>query len=542
MRQVINDVSFSLRRGETLGIVGESGSGKSVTSMSLMQLLPPNAVIIDGKALFAQDENAEPIDLLQASHAQMQDIRGRRIAMIFQEPMTSLNPVHRCGKQIDETLKRHTSLDATARKQRILSLFREVMLPDPERTYRSFPHEISGGQKQRVMIAMALACNPDILIADEPTTALDVTVQRGIIDLLLSLQRRRHMAIIFVTHDLGVVSLVAHRVMVMYKGQVVEEGTTERVLHHPTQPYTRGLLACRPPLDARPQHLPTVQDMLEGREIDTSLRATFVPPQGSIPLLSVNGLKVDYAVKRNLWGHISRKLTAVDDVSFDLYEGETLGLVGESGCGKTSIGRALMGLISMADGSVAYRGNNISQLSRHERRNLCTKMQIVFQDPYSSLNPRQTIGQAILEPLRVHRGGSEAALRAQVIDMMQQVGLEPEWYSRFPHEFSGGQRQRVCIARALVLKPEMVVCDESVSALDVSVQAQVLNLLNDLKQRHGFSCLFITHDLSVVRFLADRVMVMQRGKIEEMAEADSIFNQPQTSYTQSLLDAVPRIG
>ena len=537
-RTVVENLNLSLARGKTLGIVGESGSGKSVSSLALMGLLPKNATVSGSAKL-------NGTELLTLTEEQFRDIRGRRIAMIFQEPMTSLNPVQKCGAQVMEMLRTHANskskIQNSELKQRVLSLFKEVLLPRPEKIFDSYPHEISGGQKQRVMIAMALVNNPDILIADEPTTALDVTVQKTILDLLRSLQQKHGISIIFITHDLGVISQIADDILVMYRGHMVEQGPATDILHHPKEPYTQGLLACRPPLESRPKRLPTVEEFLEGEKIKVEGEryacATTDSDNHLSPLISVRNLDVTYTLKKNLFGKPLQTLKGVDGISFDIMEGETLGLVGESGCGKTTLGRALLRLIEHNDGSILYRGQSLDSLSRRQMRALRPKLQIIFQDPYSSLNPRITIGEAISEPLKVHGGGD----KHRALELMQQVGLNPDWYSRYPHELSGGQRQRVCIARALILQPELVVCDESVSALDVSVQAQVLNLLNDLKRRYHYTYLFITHDLSVVKFLSDRIMVMQKGKIVESGTPDDIFGNPQTDYTRTLIDAIPRI-
>ena len=457
--------------------------------------------------------------------------------------MTSLNPVHRCGDQVAEMLMTHEKVSHDEARRRALELFEEVMLPRPEKIFSSYPHEISGGQKQRVMIAMALICHPDIIIADEPTTALDVTVQKTILELLRSLQQRHNIGIIFITHDLGVIAQIADDVAVMYKGEIVEQGTAQQVLYHPRHPYTQGLLACRPPLDSRPHRLPTVQDYLEGRATESDTPSSFhATPTSPAPLLRVRDLQVTYPLKKNVFGRVLQSLNAVDGLSFDIYRGETLGLVGESGCGKSTLGRAILQLIERSAGTVEYDGTSLDRLSHSQRKELRRKMQIVFQDPYSSLNPRLTIGEAIMEPLRCHYLCPDVRQRRErVLELMKQVGLKEEWFNRFPHEFSGGQRQRVCIARALVLQPELVVCDESVSALDVSVQAQVLNLLNDLKERYGYTYLFITHDLSVVKFFSDRIMVMERGRIVEQGPSDQLFAHPRHPYTQRLLAAIPRL-
>ena len=560
-RKVVDHVSFALERGRTLGIVGESGSGKSVSCMAIMGLLPPTATITGGSILFhgipgeqfyqSQPAATQAVEMLRLSERQMRHYRGSRISMVFQEPMTSLNPVHKCGRQVVEMLQMHEDISFRDARQRVIELFEEVLLPRPEKIFDSYPHEISGGQKQRVMIAMALVCRPDLIIADEPTTALDVTVQKTILELLRTLQERHNIGIIFISHDLGVISQISDDVAVMYKGAIVEQGPTQQLLRHPQHPYTQGLLACRPPLTGRPTHLPTVSEFLEG-QVPPPEQAQGCPTEEPTdeprtPLLRVRNLDVTYVLKKSLFGKPQQTLKGLDNVSFDVFKGETLGLVGESGCGKTTLGRTLLRLIDSGAGSIEFGGRRLDQLSQHQMRALRPKMQIIFQDPYSSLNPRLTIGQSILEPLLHYQGGPFQTLgsvrraKQRVLDLMSKVGLEPQWYNRYPHEFSGGQRQRVCIARALILRPELVVCDESVSALDVSVQAQVLNLLNDLKREFGYTYIFISHDLSVVRFLSDRIMVMRQGRLVEQGPADALFQHPQEAYTQSLLDAIPKI-
>ena len=540
-RRVVDNVSYTLERGRTLGIVGESGSGKSVSSMALMGLLPKKATVSGSAKLDGED-------LLTLRDDEMRSIRGKRISMIFQEPMTSLNPVQKCGAQVTEMLQQHEEIGNKDARERAIELFREVLLPRPEKIFDSYPHEISGGQKQRVMIAMALINRPDIIIADEPTTALDVTVQKTILELLKSLQERHGISIIFITHDLGVIAQIADDIVVMYRGHVVEQGNAKDILYNPQEPYTKGLLACRPPLDSRPERLPTVEDYLSNSEFgirNSELAAEYNNPELQIPnskLISVRDLSVTYTLKKSLFGKPLQTLKGVDGVSFDIMEGETLGLVGESGCGKTTLGRALLRLIDHSSGNISYRGRSLDTLSASEMRALRPKLQIIFQDPYSSLNPRITIGDAIAEPLNIHFSKLSRESRiSRVLELMQQVGLYPDWYSRYPHELSGGQRQRVCIARALILQPELVICDESVSALDVSVQAQVLNLLNDLKEQYHYTYLFITHDLSVVHSMADRSMVMQKGKVVESGTPDEIFHNPQTDYTRTLISAIPRV-
>lgn len=568
-RTVVENLTYTLRRGETLGIVGESGSGKSVSTLALMGLLPSSATV-KGSALLYDNE------LLTLDDRQMQELRGKRISMIFQEPMTSLNPVQKCGNQVVEMMEAHRAkgMDKVSKKddrEKVIDLFKEVKLPRPEKIFDSYPHELSGGQKQRVMIAMALINHPDIIIADEPTTALDVTVQKTILELLKQLQQKYGTSIIFITHDLGVIAQVADRIMVMYRGKVVEQGDAGDILHNPQHPYTRGLLACRPPLEGKPRRLPTVSDYLSENEQDgltckelsgnavsealeevkkndeESVLMTGEPVKDSTasskPLLSVRNLNVEYVLKKSFLGRPLQKLKAVDGISFDLYRGETLGLVGESGCGKSTLGRAILRLIESRSESIIFDGQRLDTLPPSEMRRLRTKMQIIFQDPYSSLNPRLTVGEAICEPLRVHkdRRGSQEKLKDRVVDLMERVGLRPEWYDRYPHQFSGGQRQRICIARALILNPELVICDESVSALDVSVQAQVLNLLNDLKEQFGFTYIFISHDLSVVHFVSDRIMVMREGRIIEEGTTEELYRSPREEYTRTLLEAIPRI-
>ncbi len=548
-RTVVKNVSYSVFRGRTLGIVGESGSGKSVSSMAILQLLPKkNCNITNGKIKFYVSER-ESVNLLALDRRQMEMYRGRHIAMIFQEPMTSLNPVHKCGEQVMETIRIHEKTTVNEARNRTLKLFEEVQLPRPEKIFDSYPHQISGGQKQRVMIAMALACQPEVLIADEPTTALDVTVQKGILELLRKLQRQYGMGIIFITHDLGVVANIADDIAVMYKGEIVEAGTKDEVLNNPQHPYTKGLMSCRPPMGPRPKHLNVVSDFLSGNipvpecetyEERTQRLAGIYSNQR--PLLSVKNLSVTFPLEKTWTGKVKTSLNAVDGVSFDVYRGETLGLVGESGCGKTTLGRVLLKLIDCSAGNVVYNGVEISKLSPSKMRKLRSEIQIIFQDPYSSLNPRITAGGAITEVLKTHHIGKDnAERRARTLELMRNVGLEESHFDRYPHEFSGGQRQRVCIARTLALNPKLIICDESVSALDVSVQAQVLNLLNDLKRRYQFTYIFISHDLSVVKFLSDRLLIMQKGKIVEYGDADDIYANPQQEYTKQLINSIPKM-
>ena len=536
---IVKNSSFSLQANEILGIVGESGSGKSITSLALMGLLPKGVVEVTEGTIHFESQN---ITALQGK--EMRAIRGREIAMIFQEPMSSLNPSLRCGYQVEEILKEHTSLSASARKAAVISLFEKVKLPNPEKIYNRYPHEISGGQKQRVMIAMAIACKPKVLIADEPTTALDVTVQKEIILLLKELQTETGMSIIFISHDLSLVSEIANRVLVMYRGDIVEQGNTIDIFKDPQHTYTKALISSRPSLDVRLRRLPTIQDYLQG-----TVDASEVTPQqrrehlnelySHPPLLEVINVEKEYVSSAGLFGR-EVKFKAVDDVSFKIYEGETLGLVGESGCGKSTLGNAILQLDKATSGKILYRGKDLTKLSSSEIRSLRKEIQIIFQDPYSSLNPRLTVGRAIMEPMKVHKlYGNDRERKLKTIEILNRVGLGEEHFNRYPHEFSGGQRQRIGIARTIALQPKLIVCDESVSALDISVQAQVLNLLNELKENFGFTYIFISHDLAVVKYMSDQVVVMNKGKIEEMNEADALYANPQKEYTKKLIAAIP---
>ncbi|AII51958.1 ABC transporter ATP-binding protein [Hymenobacter sp. APR13] len=641
--RAVQDISFDLHRGETLAIVGESGSGKSVTSLALMGLIPlPPGRIVSGEARF-QSEALGEVDLLQLTDKQLQQVRGNDIGMIFQEPMTSLNPVYTCGSQVVEALRLHTPLSEKEAEARTVELFTMAQLPRPEKIFTSYPHEISGGQKQRVMIAMAMACNPAILIADEPTTALDVTVQARMLRLIDDLRRQHNTAVIFITHDLGVVAEIADRILVMYRGRVVEQGPVLDIFTNPQHPYTKGLLACRPKLSVGRKKLPVVADFMretaEGGFISTETDFTQVvdglapevpastshndgetaktfpvehrvsrpetpefgletapslesgqplltsngatsgaanSPEGFVvplplndaatpatpaaasfndsgttrpsathgttaPLLQVENLNVHFPIRKGFFNRKPEFVRAVDGVSFEVYPGETVGLVGESGCGKTTLGRALLRLVEPTSGSILFEGEDLARLPAEQLRRRRREFQMVFQDPYAALNPMMTVGEAILEPMRVHGvGGTRQEQKARVLELLRTVGLTEAQYQRYPHEFSGGQRQRICIARALALQPKCIICDESVSALDVSVQAQVLNLLNDLKREFGITYLFITHDLSVARFMSDRLLVMRQGQIVESGPAADIYANPQHEYTKQLLAAIPK--
>ncbi|MCW3118226.1 MAG: transporter ATP-binding protein [Chitinophagaceae bacterium] len=548
----LKNISFTVNKGEIVALVGESGSGKSVTALSVLQLLgSPPAVYKSGMINFSESNDHE-IDILKAGNREIQNIRGNKIAMIFQEPMTSLNPVLTCGNQVMESMLRHKKISTKEAKQQTINWFEKVKLPNPATIFNRYPHQLSGGQKQRVMIAIAMCCHPSLLICDEPTTALDVTVQKTILDLIRELQRQQNMGVIFITHDLGVVAEIADRAVVMYQGEIAEQNTVKEIFQHPHHPYTKALLACRPLLHKKGERLPVVSDFMNIKKpepFETKAAQAERPYAdnkeialtGERRLLAVENLCVKFYSRKKLFGRPSSTVTAVDDVSFDVFKGETLGLVGESGCGKSTLGRALLRLIEPDSGKIIYNGADLTAKRKDELGELRKEIQVIFQDPYSSLNPRLTIGSAIAEPLKVHRlFHTRLARKEKVIELLQKVNMQPGHFNRYPHEFSGGQRQRIVIARALVLHPSFIICDESVSALDVSVQAQVLNLLNDLKKEFGFTVIFISHDLSVVRYISDRILVMKSGKIIETGTADEIYFNPKTEYTQKLITAIPK--
>jgi peptide/nickel transport system ATP-binding protein len=536
--RAVDHLSLDIGRGESVGLVGESGSGKSATALAILRLLPPSTRI--SGSILLEDACGATTDILNLPPKALNAVRGRRVSMIFQEPMSALNPVMRCGLQIAEAIRHHLRLDTAAARDKTMHLLERVRLPDPERAFRAYPHELSGGQIQRIMIAMALSCQPELLLADEPTTALDVTVQKGILDLLEDIKASEGLSMLLISHDLGVVQRITNRVAVLFRGQLQETGSTQQVLHHPSQPYTKGLVACRPRLDRRYERMPTLEDYLQ----DPDYAPRYAPPRtvtpnAEAPLLSVSGLRVHFPAEKNFWGNTTKWVKAVDQVSLHIAPGECLGLAGASGCGKTTLGRAIARLTPAQGGQILFKGMSWLDLDERTLRQNRKHIQVVFQDPYASLNPRMTVGEAIGEPMMVHGlARSKEDVRNQVVALLEQVGLEADHYTRLPHAFSGGQRQRIGIARALALRPDLLICDEVVSALDVSVQATILNLLADLRTQLGLSMLFISHDLAVIHQLCDRLLIMKSGRLEAGGLPDELFAAPPTPYVQELLDAV----
>ena len=540
LNEVLHGISYDLFPNEILGIVGESGSGKSVASLAIMGLLPPKKSVVSTGDILFKNKN-----ILHYSQKELEALRGQKIAMIFQEPMSALNPSMSCGAQVEELLFQHTSLSKKEVKEKVIQLFNEVKIPSPYETFKKYPHEISGGQQQRVMIAMAIACKPDILIADEPTTALDVTVQKDIIELLKTLQKECKMSVIFISHDLALVSEIADRILVMYQGSIIESGPTKSIFKTPKENYTKALIGARPTLKSRLKQLPTISDFLSNtisKSVISKSSRTKKHKEiySQAPLLEVINLEKIYFSNPSFFGK-KTAFKAVDAVSFKVYAGETMGLVGESGCGKSTLGKAILQLDKATAGTLNYKGKDITNLHKKELRALRKEIQIIFQDPYASLNPRLTVGEAIMEPMKVHKlFSSDEERKTKTLEILEKVGLDPSHFDRYPHEFSGGQRQRIGIARTIAVEPKLIICDESVSALDISVQAQVLNLLNVLKEDYGFTYIFISHDLAVVKFMSDQLMVMNKGKIEELGEADAIYDNPQKAYTKALIDAIPK--
>ncbi len=540
-QKALHNISFSLEKKEIMGLVGESGSGKSLTAYAIAGLLPASVIIESGEILF------KGIDLLTLSSRERRQFSGKEIAMVFQEPMTSLNPSMTCGKQVLEAILLHEKITKKKAIEKVLSLFEQVLLPEPKRIFNSYPHQLSGGQKQRVVIAMAISCNPSLLIADEPTTALDVTIQKEILFLLKKLQETLQMSIIFISHDLGAVHQLCHKIMVMFQGKMIEKNTVKNIFTHPKKSYTRGLIACRPRMDIRLKRLITVSDFIENthaaKEVETAEERK--QHQQKIyhrqPLLEIKNLSKYYPRPSGIFRG-KKYFKAIDGISFTIYPGETVGLVGESGCGKTTLSRTLLQLQKPTAGEIYYKGEDLAKASNKRLRELRKEIQIIFQDPYSSLNPRKTIAETLIEPMRVHRiGKNKKECLEKAIYLLKQVSLSEGYLKRYPHEFSGGQRQRIAIARALALNPQFIICDESVSSLDISIQAQVLNLLNELKKEFGLTYLFISHDLSVVKHMSNQLLVMNKGKIEEMGDADKIYHHPEKKYTQRLIDAIPKI-
>ena len=539
--RAVKGISFDIPTNTTVALVGESGSGKSVSAMAILGLLPENAIVSPESRIVYQSSAAGGggRDLLKASMAELQDIRGKDISVIFQEPMTSLNPVFTVGEQIAEVLRLHMGMGMRQAQARAVELLNEVGIPNPQLRVNSYPHELSGGQQQRVMIAMAIACEPKLLIADEPTTALDVTIQKQILDLIAKLQQTHHMSVLFITHDLGVVGDIADHVVVMQNGEIQEQGPVRQIFERPRHPYTKALLACRPRLDRRPKRLPVIDDFMKGDgRVRYEERKRGTSPSDPI-ILEVKDLNKTFFLKEGLFG--KRAIPAVKDVSFRLPRGKTLGLVGESGSGKTTVGLTLMRLHEATGGKVLFEGTDLLALTERQMMAYRKRIQIIFQNPYASLNPRFTVGQILVEPMKIHGIGRDQNERvAMAFQLLKRVGLSEASFYKYPHEFSGGQRQRIAIARCLTMKPDVLICDESVSALDVSVQAQVLNLLQDLQDEFGLSYIFISHDLAVVKYISDQVMVMNEGAIVEIADSDEIYLNPKQEYTRKLLSSIPK--
>lgn len=537
-QSVVRGMSFNVFPNRTIALVGESGSGKSLTSLAIMGLLPANGQLRDGKITFFEPDHTTVLSNLNESL--YQNWRGQKMSMVFQEPMTALNPSLTCGKQVQEVLEQHSKVSSAEAKKAVLEVFEKVKLPNPAQSFKKYPHELSGGQRQRVVIAMAIICKPKLLIADEPTTALDVTVQKEILKLLKELQQEQGMGLLFITHDLGVVSEIADDIVVLYRGDVVEQGSAKHILLDPDQPYTQGLIASRPPESGRPKVLPTISDFLTGQKLSAAQRETMTLHSEQQPLLEVNDLKVQYLVNRGGFGSPPHNFVALKGVSLSVYKGQTVGLVGESGCGKSTLGRSIIGLTSPSEGEVLFKGIDLLLLDKKQKRELTSSIQLIFQDPFSSLNPKQTVGDLLMEPMKVHKMHTPSTRKSKVEELLVRVGLAASDYLKYPHEFSGGQRQRIGIARALTVHPELIICDESVSALDVSVQAQVINLLNDLKEEFEFSYIFISHDLSVVRYMSDEIAVMQAGEIVERGSADQVYHHPNQAYTKKLISSITK--
>ncbi len=534
---VVNEVSFNINKGESVALVGESGSGKTLTALAILNLLPRSAQIKNGRIILNDTDKLQK-NLFGLNETELQKIRGNKIAMIFQEPMSSLNPSMTCGIQATEALLIHKNISPNLAKVQVLELFNEVRLPRVKDIFKSYPHQLSGGQRQRVMIAMAMSCHPQLLIADEPTTALDVTVQKTILGILKHLQAKYNMSLLFVTHDLGIVSEISEKLIVMRHGKIVEQGITNYILNSPENVYTKGLIACRPPLHKKPYRLTTIENLIQPERKKIQENKTVFHSES--PLLEIKNLSTEFTLKRNFWGAATKTIKAVHDISFEVFKGEVLGIVGESGCGKTTLGRGILQLVKPGSGQIVYKGQVISNLKASQFRTFRKQLQIIFQNPYSSLNPKLTAGEILMEPLIFHGlFKTKAQRKNRVLELLRKVNLNEEHFYRYPHEFSGGQRQRIVIARALCVEPEIIICDESVSSLDVSIQAQVLNLLNDLKDEFGLTYIFISHDMAVVKYMCNRIIVMNEGRLEEQGEAEQLFASPVSSVTKNLIASIP---